>query len=167
MEWIAVGFIRTSHGVHGQLKAESYSGEVEHFRALETVQLRKNGHSRDFSVERIEPFGKGVLIKLKGLDSPEEGKAYAQWEIWVSRSKACRLEKGEYYHADLCGASVLLDGGTVGTVRSVINAGNGDLLEVVLSEEKEVKLIPFRKEFIGPVDPESKSIELIAPWILE
>ena len=43
MEQFVVGIIRGSHGLKGNCKIESTSGEYEHFADLKDVTLRKNG----------------------------------------------------------------------------------------------------------------------------
>lgn len=167
MDQIAIGFIRTTHGVKGALKVESFSGERDHFLDLKQITLKSKGRSRVFSVEKISPFGKGLLIKLQGLDNPESGKAFSGWEIWVDRQSAAPLNKGEFYQTDLCGCNLLFEGSGVGTVLSIVQGGNGDLLEIELNGAKETRLIPFIKEFIGDVDIEKKTIELLKDWVLE
>lgn len=164
---IAIGFIRTSHGVKGLLKVGSYSGEMEHFLSLKEITLKKNGQQRRYAVERVEPQSKGLLMKLQGVDTPEAGKALAQWEIWVDREQASPLEEGEFYHADLIGCKLLFQGQEVGKIESVIDSAKDDLLEVKRSEGKGKCLVPFVAEFIGSVDTDKKEVELLQDWILE
>jgi len=167
MDQIAIGFIRTTHGVKGYLKVESYSGERDHFLSLKQITLKSGGKGRSFTVEKIEPFGKGLLLKLQGLDNPESGKAFSGWEIWVDRQFAAPLNAGEFYQADLCGCRLMFQDTWVGTVKSMVQGGNGDLLEVEFPEAKGSRLVPFIKEFIGEVDVENKTIELLKDWVLE
>lgn len=167
MNELAIGYIRTTHGVRGLLKVESYSGEYDHFLDLKELKLRKDGKERLFLIERFEVYGKGLLLKLKGVDTPEEGKKFSRWEIWVDRSNASELQDNEFYQADLCGTLLVYQGQPMGKVLSVIAGGNGDLLEVSLEKTSEVKLIPFRNEFIGKVDIQGGTLELLEDWVLE
>lgn len=164
---IAIGAVRTTHGVRGYLKVRSFSGELEHFYGLKEIVLKKGESSRRFDVEAIRPNGDQLLMKLGGIDTPEEGKLFANWEIWVPRECGSSLQENEFYHADLNGCRLMLDGAAIGTVRSLIEGGGGDLLEVTLAEQGESKLIPFHAEFIGPIDIEKKEIELLKGWILD
>lgn len=67
-----------------------------------------------------------------------------------------------------------------GIVTDVLEGGAGDLLEVSLSEsmlklmgrtdepeKKRTVLVPFKKEFIGTVDTDNKTMQLMHLWILE
>ncbi|MDC7240116.1 MAG: ribosome maturation factor RimM [Spirochaetales bacterium] len=165
LDEIAIGRIRKTHGVKGYLKILSYSGEYDHFYDLEKITLKSKGKSRVFEVEKVAPLGDEVLLKLKGLDTPEQGKLLAGWDIWVPRTQAAGLDKGEFYHADLIGSDLILDGTSVGTIKSVMEAGSDDLLEVETGEE--AKLVPFNKVFIGKIDTEKKTVELLEGWILD
>ncbi|MCK5197610.1 MAG: 16S rRNA processing protein RimM, partial [Spirochaetales bacterium] len=57
MDEIAIGKIRTSHGVKGFLKVLSFSGETEHFLELKEFVLKKNGKTKVLTVESIRASG--------------------------------------------------------------------------------------------------------------
>lgn len=165
MEMIAIGKIRTSHGIRGFVKIVSYSGETDHFFDLKKVTLKSDRITREFDVEKVNPMGDSVILKLTGIDTPEKAKAIAGMEIWVPREKAAPLKEGEYYHADLYGCEMLFEGETVGKVKSIIEGGGGELFEIELNSGESV-LVPFRDEFVGEIFIEKKLIELKNDWIL-
>lgn len=162
---IAIGRIRKTHGVKGYLKILSYSGDFDHFFDLDQITLKSKGKTRVFEVEKAIPLSGEVLLKLKGVDNPEEGKLLSGWDIWVPRTQAARLDDGEFYQADLTGSDLILDGKTVGKILSVMEAGADDLLEV--ETESGNKLIPFNSVFIGEVNTDKKTVELLEGWILD
>lgn len=177
---LAIGKIRTSFGVKGYMKVQNFSGETEHFFRLEEISL-ENGKLREKKrIESVSIHGSDLILKFEGIDSPEEARKYIDWEIWVPRSMASSLGEGEYYIADLCGCTLTgishgeTAGGTkvYGKVRSVLyESGTCDYLEIESEEtdeknKKKIFLVPFRKEFIGRVDTESRTIELLADWII-
>jgi 16S rRNA processing protein RimM len=163
---IAIGDVRTSFGVRGELKVRSYSGETGHFLKLETVVLQRGTVEETFEVERVRKASAVLIMKLKGIESPEEGKKYRQAVIWVDRKFASERSKDEFYHADLVGCTVFFENRPIGEVSAIFDGGSGDLMEVVL-DEKTRRLVPFHREFIGEVDIEGKKIELLVDWILE
>lgn len=194
MEQFVVGIIRGSHGLAGNCKVESTSGEYGHFASMKEVTLRKNGTEKRCRIERITLGDRILYIKFVEINSPEEAKKFSGWEMVVPRNNACPCGKDEYYVEDLKQCSLVysqdnakgLAGKTaptvVGTITDVLEGGAGDLLEVVLSEScqlvaenlrktasgKERKvLIPFKKEFIGNVDIVQKQVQLMHLWILE
>ena len=146
-----VGIIRGTHGLAGNCKVESTSGEFQHFTGMKDVVLRKNGVEIKRTIEKVS-FGGGILyIKFSGINSPEEAKKLSGSEIVVSREFACPCGKDEYYVEDLKQCQLVYTSGSakgmaeksaattaepvvVGTITDVLEGGAGDLLEVVLSE---------------------------------
>jgi len=165
LQEIAIGRIRKTHGLKGYLKVMSFSGEYDHFFDITQINLKNKNQSRVFKVDEVLPFSGEVLLKLEGIDNPETGKLLSGWEIWVSREQAAELEEGEFYYADLADCQVQLTGKIIGRVKTVIESGSHDLLEV--ETENGIKLIPFNKVFIGKVDTKNKMIELLEGWILD
>ena len=188
MEQFVIGFIRGSHGVAGNFKVESASGEVEHFASLDEVTLRngEKGPSKLYAVEKVEIGSNFLFMKLAGINSPEDVRKVNGWEIVVPRDKACPLSKNEWYVEDLKHCALVYkqgkDGFVVGSVTDVLEGGTGNLLEVALAENSPLLkddvvhtsdgkvrkvLVPFINEFIGKVDVKNKTVELMHLWILE
>ena len=168
---IAIGFVRTSYGVKGDIKVSSYSGETEHFFPLKEVFLKKGKVQKRFAVEKVQELNGDILLKLKALDSPEAAKMYATWDILVPREFASPLEDGEFYYCDLFGSVLLHDGNRMGVVKSVIDNGASALLEIECDPDEDGKkrtvLVPFLDQFIGDVDIKGKTIELKETWFFE
>ena len=150
-ESLAAGVVTGTHGVAGWLKIRSYSGEAEHLLALREALFRKGAVERVLAVEELRALPRGVLLKVRGLDSPEQARSLVGFEIWVPRSQAARLLQGEFYVADLCGCDVWFGEEQVGTVRSVWEGGPSPLLEVQ-GREGKTHLVPFSDHFVGEVD---------------
>ena len=165
MDEIAIGKIRTSHGVSGMLKVLSFSGHTEHFLKLKELVLRKNGKEKVLAVESMKASGGTVFVKLKGIDSPEMGKTFSGWEIWTSREFAASLNPDEYYLKDLNGCQIVNSGKILGKIIGISENSVNDLLEV--KTDSGVFIVPFKEEYIGDVDIAGKTVELAAPWLLE
>jgi len=158
MEKIAIGRIRSPHGVRGYLKIQSFSGEIEHFLSLKDIVLKYKTAERIFSIIDIKRFGASLLLKLRGIDTPEEGKRYSGWEIWVDKTYASPLASGEYYIYQMIGSSLIFNNNTVGIIIGVTDNGISDLLEV--KGDKGSFIIPFTNEFVGNVNLKEHTIEL-------
>lgn len=146
-----VGIIRGTHGLAGNCKVESTSGEFQHFTGMKDVVLRKNGIETKRTIEKVGIGGGILYIKFSGINSPEEAKKLSGSEIVVSRDFACPCGKDEYYVEDLKQCQLVYTSGSakgmaeksaattaepvvVGTITDVLEGGAGDLFEVVLSE---------------------------------
>jgi 16S rRNA processing protein RimM len=162
-----VGFLGAPFGLEGYIKVRSLSGETLHIARLRQAILRREGREQSFDVERFDKKGESLLIKLKGIDSPEAAKTLKGAEIITGRENAAPLGPGEYYIEDLHGIAVVSrEGEVLGQVADVLEGGGGDLVEVRLPSGK-LRLVPFRKEFFGEVSPEQGRAVLLCRWILE
>ena len=166
MEEIAVGRIRTSWGVRGVVKVQSYSGEYDHFGRMKEIRLSREGRDRVLKVEWFRREGDLALMKLDGIDNPEDARLLANSDIWVPREQAAPLEEGEYYHADLCRCTLWYGDECIGKVRAVVPGGNGELLEIRGAGGRTI-LVPFNGDFIGEIDIADERIELKEHWIVE
>jgi 16S rRNA processing protein RimM len=163
---MAIGRIRTSHGLLGYVKFESFSDEYEHFLRLKKVYILRQRKFALFDIERISSTGKHWLMKLSGIDSPEAGRTLANCELYVDREYASALNENEYYLSDILNCDASLRGNTIGTVSAWYDVGYNVLLEVELTEGQK-SLIPFNEMFIGRIDTEDRTIEILEDWILE
>lgn len=110
-------------------------------------------------------MGDGLLMKFRGIDTPEAAKQLAGHEIWIPREAAAPLTEGEYYTADLHGCGVYVDGEKAGTVTGMTESGLYDLL--IVDTGAGERLVPFDRRFIGRVAPAEGVIELLAKELLE
>jgi 16S rRNA processing protein RimM len=158
-ELLAVGVITSTHGIAGELKVHSFSGEAGHLLGLREALLRKAAVEKHALFAQVRPQGTGVIVRVEGLDTPEKARALLGFEIWVPRSKAAPLAIGEYYQADLCRCTLWFGEEEVGRVRSVWEGGPTQLLEIE-GREGRTFLVPFSEHFIGDVDIEDGRIRL-------
>ena len=189
-----VGIVRGSHGITGEFKVESTSGEYEHFADMDEVTLTNGTVSRLMKIESVSEGSNILYMKIEGINSPEEAAKFNRWEIVVPREQAHKLQKDERYIEDLKGCSIWYketagdtapafdENSIVGTVTNVLEGGSGYLVEILLSEScsflsDDVKLtrkgnpktvyVPFKDEFIGKVDVDNRQMQLMHLWILE
>lgn len=174
-DFLAVARITKPHGIHGEVVIASLSGETEHLLSLTDISLRQTGtkDSRDrfIRVESIRRAHNRLLVKLRGVDTPEAAEALRGLEVWVSRKDAAPLGESEYYVADLVGCRVFLlheesEPQEVGEVVGVIEGPTDDFLEVALDQGRGA-LVPLRGDYVGEVDLPGKRIEILEPEILE
>lgn len=162
---LAIGRIRGTHGLRGDLKVESYSGEYDHFDRLERVYLRKGDREREALLESWKMSGGKAVVSFSGIDSPEAAAGYRDWEVWAPREQAAPLGEEEYYVADLVGIEIFHEGELLGSITAVYEGGQGSLLEIDLGDRKA--LVPFLAVYVGSVDLEQGRMELGSRWILE
>jgi 16S rRNA processing protein RimM len=153
-------------GLKGFVKVRPLSGESGHIRALPSVLLRLGGIEGVYEVEEITGTDAAPMVKFRGIDSPEAARSLTGAELLVDRAQAAPLKPGEFYVEDLRGLPVFLPGGEpVGEITDVIEGGGGSLIELRLPSG-DLRLVPFRDEFFGDVNPRENRAVLLERWIL-
>ena len=124
--------------------------------------------SRRFSVEVLEVRGGMVIAALDGVADRNAAEALKGLRLYVSRDVLPAPDEDEYYHADLLGlAAETADGEPVGTVRTIIPAGAGDVLEIDRGPGTETLLVPFTREAVPVVDVAAGRIVIRPPGEIE
>jgi 16S rRNA processing protein RimM len=151
---LAVGVVTATHGVTGELKIKSFSGQVDHLLAIHDALFRKAGIEKRLRIEAARPHLAGIIVKVAGLETPEEARRLVGFELWVPRPLAAPLVSGEYYASDLCRCRLWFGDEEIGEVRSVWDGGPAQLLEIRALDGRSF-LVPFTDHFIGEVDLEA------------
>ena len=164
---LSIGKVRTSSGIKGYFKVLSHSGETAHFKKLKgvTLDFKSRNCVKNLTIEDVRISGKLPLLKVVGVDSPEEAKKLSGYEIFVDRENAAPLKKKEFYHADLCNCSLIYNNTKIGNIKAVCDNGVSDMLEV--DYNGKMILIPFLDRFVGEVDIDKQTVELKEDWFLE
>ncbi|MCL2174809.1 MAG: ribosome maturation factor RimM [Treponema sp.] len=165
-EKFIIGVVGSPFGVKGFVKVRPFSGEIDHLLKLQSVQINKDGKERLLQIEEINPSPPNVLIRFKGIDTPEAAKTLNGAQLLADRSQAAPLAEGEFYIEDLKSLPVVSTSGEqIGVITDIIEGGGGELMEIKLTNG-ESRLIPLRKEFFPEISPEKGKIVLENLWIL-
>ncbi len=163
---LATGIVRAPHGVKGFVKVKPYSNDFEHFFSLKEVTLQREGKSRKAEIEQVLNHSGELLVKFKGIDSPEDARFISGWDILVPREQASKLGKGEVYIADLLGMKLVYENEEVGEVVSTIEGAQALLLEVLALDGKKY-LVPYMKGiYVSDVDLNNGTIKLLKRELL-
>ena len=105
--------------------------------------------------EDCEPIKEVVLVVRKN-----DIEKYRQKSLYVTRKNAVRLQRDEYFIADLIGLKVQdEDGAELGTVKDVIETGANDVYEVEMADGRSL-LLPAIKQCILNVDVENGMMQV-------
>jgi 16S rRNA processing protein RimM len=167
VERFTVALVGAPFGLKGFVKIRSLSGEYEHITRLSSVILRQGESEQLWEIEGAVSIARGVAVKFRGVDTPEEAKNLNGAEVIADRDHAAPLKEGEFYVEDLQGLAVITDSGEVlGRIIGILDIGCGNFAEIRLVSG-EVKLAPFRNEFFGEINLETRRALLLCPWVLE
>ncbi len=137
--------------MRGDLRLKSFCAIPEDI-AIYTPLYTDDG--RVFRVVVITGQTNGALVaRIEGISSKEEADALRGQNLSADRDRLPNLPDDEFYHSDLIGLEVLDTGGAIlGRVKTVLNHGAGDILEVQLTGKPATALLPFTLAIVPTVD---------------
>jgi len=148
---LQVGAVTATHGLRGEVKVFPTTDDPKRYDDLKEVLLDTGRELLPLKVERVRYFKQFVIVKFKGLDRIEDVEKFVKKSLYVTREHAVKLEKDEYFIADLIGLKVLDEEETcLGTLTEVLSTGANDVY-VVRDQEREI-LIPAIGQCILEVD---------------
>ena len=157
---LQVGIITSTHGVRGEVKVYPTTDDPRRFRRLKEVVLDTGKEKMNLEIEGVKFLKQFVILKFKGLDNINDIEKYRQKSLYVTRKNAVRLQRDEYFIADLIGLKVQdEDGKELGTVKDVIETGANDVYEVEMADGKSL-LLPAIKQCILNVDVENGTMQV-------
>lgn len=157
---LQVGIITSTHGVRGEVKVYPTTDDSRRFRRLKEVVLDTGREKLNLEIEGVKFFKQFVILKFKGLDNINDIEKYRQKSLYVTRKNAVRLQRDEYFIADLIGLKVQdEDGAELGTVKDVIETGANDVYEVEMADGRSL-LLPAIKQCILNVDVENGMMQV-------
>ncbi len=143
-ELVPMGRIAGPYGVRGWVRVTSDTEPSSNILDYRPWQVRVGGTWQTHTVVEGRPHGRGLVVKLEGLDDRDAAAALTGGEIAVRRSALPGAGEREYYWVDLLGAEVVTrDGAALGKVDHVMATGANDVL--VVKGERE-RLIPFLED---------------------
>lgn len=154
-DFFQVGIITSTHGLRGEVKVFPTTDDVKRFKRLQAVILDTGKERLDLEIETVKFFKQFVILKFKGIDNINEVEKYRRASLLVTRKNAVKLEKDEYFVADLTGLEVRdEDGGRIGVLKDVLETGANDVYEIDLDDGRSL-LLPAIKQCVLEVDVEA------------
>ena len=150
-EKIFVGAIGGAYGVQGEVRIKSFCAVADD---IETYNpLSSEDGTVQFHLAIIRPIKNGFAARIAEVVTKEEADALKGTQLFARRDQLPSLPDDEYYHADLIELDVFDSGGArLGTVKTVLDHGAGDILEIRRTESSETVLLPFTLALVPTVD---------------
>ena len=155
---LEVGQIVNTFGIKGEVKVMPFTDDINRFDDLEKVYVKTRKEDKLYKVENVRYHKNMVLLKLEGIENPEQAEMLRNAFLEIDREDAIPLEEGTYFIADLIGLEVYTDeGNLLGKVEDIYNAGANDIY-VVKDEFGKQILLPGIDEVIKEVDLDNEKI---------
>ena len=158
-DWVQLGRISGLYGVKGWVKVYSYTDPRDNILQYRRWFLDLNGKRSEVELDSGRVHGKGIVVRIQGVDDRERAAQWLGAEIEVPRSDMPASEDGSWYWMDLIGLQVVTTGGVVlGQVTGLVETGANDVL--VVQGERE-RLVPFViDQYVKRVDLDAGLIEV-------
>ena len=151
-DFFQVGVITSTHGIKGEVKVFPTTDDAKRFKRLKEVILDTGKERLELEIEGVKFFKQFVILKFKGIDNINDVEKYRRASLLVTRKNAVKLEKDEYFVADLIGLKVQNeDGSEIGSLRDVIETGANDVYVIDLDDGREL-LLPAIRQCVLEVD---------------
>ena len=155
-EYLEIGEIVTTHGIRGDMRLYPWCdpGDIE--RAAR-MYFDPNGET-EYRVQYAKPHKNVYLVKLKGIDTPEDARKYIGKVLYMKREDI-PMKKGDYFIQDIIGLKVVdsADGTCFGEVCDVASTGANDIYDVKDENGKET-WIPAIPQVIDKVDIDGETL---------
>jgi 16S rRNA processing protein RimM len=105
------------------------------------------------TVEGVRSHAKGMLIKFKGIETPEETAQFRNQWVYIKTTDAPPLPEGQIYQHELFGFQVVDENeNLLGELVEIIETGANDVY-VVKNEAGKETLLPAIPSVILDLDP--------------
>ena len=108
-KYLELGQIVNTFGIRGQVKVKPFTDDIKKFDTFKEIFVEKKNQLQLFQIEKVN-YSKGmVILKLKGIETPEQAETLRNCYIKMDRKNAKKLPEGTYYIADLIGLDTVKD----------------------------------------------------------
>lgn len=158
---IIVGRTGGAHGLKGWMKIMSYTRPKENIFTYTPWLIYLDDTWQEIDIEESQQRGERLLVKISGIENPEDARTYMNCDLAIAREQLPALEEGKFYWHDLIGLMVLnQDGISLGKVSKISETGANDVLVIdAAGDSKNKLLIPL------VMDVYVKKVDLIANTI--
>ncbi len=150
--YLEAGKIANTHGIGGDIIADSYCDSPEVLASLPSLFLKVGEEYTELSVKKASIFKNRVIFHFEGYNRIEDAMSLKNRIIYALREDFC-LEEGENFVVDLIGLSVF-DADTkecYGRVSDVLNYGASDIYELTKTDGTKA-YIPVVPDFVKKID---------------
>lgn len=157
---LQVGAITSTHGVRGEVKVFPTTDDAKRFSKLKEVEMETKEGTTTLHIKGVKYFKQFVILKFAEFDSLNDVEAIKGRKLFVTRKNAVKLQKDEFFIADLIGLKVVDEQKRLeGIVNDVLQTGANDVYDITLDDGRDL-LLPAIKDCVLHVDMENGIIKI-------
>ena len=156
--YLAVGFLRRAHGVRGEIIMDLHTDFPERLKSGRELWVGEE--RRPVELESARLHAKGMLVKFKGVESPEAAAQLRNQWIYVLAADVPSLPEGQLYQHELIGFDVVDENGEpLGRLVEILETGANDVY-VIRNEAGKELLLPAIPSVILELDAAQRLIHV-------
>lgn len=161
---VCIGLISKPLGIKGQVKVISYTESPDSLFKYNNLSLHDN---TSISFTNYKLISNNIFIaSIYGVNDRNGSEQYRLKEVYINRKDLPELNNNECYYDDLINMKVLdINNNVLGTVKSILNYGAGDFLEIIMENNKDAT-ISFNKDTILNIDVQNNTIVINEKYLL-
>ena len=161
---IVVAHIVKVRGLRGEVVADLLTDFPDRFKDLTSlIAISPEGTRRSLQIEEQWFHGERLVLKLAGVDAPEQAKQLVAYDLAVPADERVQLPEGSFYDWELIGCRVeTVSGVMVGHVKEIARTGGVELLSVIDDEGRD-RLVPMAADIVVEIDKDKKLIRIDPP----
>jgi len=148
--YLTVGFLRRSHGLQGEIIMDLHTDFPERMKRGRKLFIGEEYLS--MALTSVRSHGSGLLVKFKGIETPEEAGRYRNQWVFIKAQDAPPLPEGQIYQHELFGFKVVDENNDLlGELVEILETGANNVYVVRAESGKEI-LLPAISSVILDLD---------------
>ena len=126
-----MGKVLKPQGIHGEVKVNAYTDDLERFAYLDHVYIQKGEEMRSVPILSKRTDNDFAYLKLEGTEDRNAAETLRGTVLYIDRKNAAKLPEGRHYIQDMIGLAVVdTKGCGLGRLSEIIKTGAADVFRV-------------------------------------
>jgi len=148
--YLTVAFLRRPHGVQGEIVMDLHTDFPDRMKSGRKLFVGEE--HQPMTLTSVRPHQSGLIVKFKGIETPEEAGKYRNQSVYIKAKDAPPLPDGKIYKYELIGFKVVDENDNpLGELMEILETGANDVYVVKNDSGKEI-LLPVIPSVILDLD---------------
>jgi 16S rRNA processing protein RimM len=158
-----VGWIKSAHGIRGELYIQLYAGQADWLDGLESIFFL-NDELKEWRVLAAKPHKEGLILSVEGCADRNMAESLRGRAVYILEDLLVAEDGEEIFLHQILDFTVCdADGRRIGVIRGFATNGAQDLLRVEREGGAGEALIPFVDDFIVRLDFDKRELLMELP----
>lgn len=163
-----VGRLGRTRGVKGEIYIIAETDFPDRFLDMKEIFVQNKDGWLKVQLESSRLVSGQPVVKLKGIDTPEDAARMTNREVAVPKDQMVELPDNSFWIHDLVGCEVVEENShiTIGEITSVERYPANDVYVIMTTDGKEVQIAAVEK-YVKSVDTDARKVTIDKAGIIE